>query len=63
MENYVNYAVEKTVELLAIDSPTGYTDAAEEYVRREFEALGFAASRTVKGGERRGGKSAPPSAC
>lgn len=50
MENYVNYAVEKTTELLAIDSPTGYTDAAEEYVRREFEALGFSARRTVKGG-------------
>ena len=50
MENYVNFAVEKTVELLAIDSPTGYTDAAEEYVRREFEALGFTAKRTVKGG-------------
>lgn len=50
MENYVNFAVEKTVELLAIDSPTGYTDAAEEYVRREFEALGFTTKRTVKGG-------------
>lgn len=50
MENYVNFAVEKTVELLAIDSPTGYTKAAEDFVLREFTALGFAAKRTVKGG-------------
>ncbi len=50
MEDYVNFAVEKTVELLAIDSPTGYTDAAEEFVRGEFEKLGFSAKRTVKGG-------------
>ncbi|MBE6984184.1 MAG: M42 family metallopeptidase [Ruminococcaceae bacterium] len=50
MENYVNFAVEKTVELLAIDSPTGYTHEAEEYVLKEFSALGFAAKRTTKGG-------------
>lgn len=50
MENYVNFAVEKTVELLAIDSPTGYTKEAEEYVLREFSALGYEAKRTVKGG-------------
>lgn len=50
MENYVNFAVEKTVQLLAIDSPTGYTAQAEEFVLREFAALGFPAKRTVKGG-------------
>ncbi len=50
MENYVNFAVEKTVELLAIDSPTGFTRDAEDFVLREFTALGYAASRTVKGG-------------
>ena len=50
MENYVNFSVEKAVELLAIDSPTGYTHEAEEYVLREFSALGFDAKRTVKGG-------------
>jgi len=50
MENYVNFAVGKAVELLAIDSPTGYTHDAEEYVLREFSALGFEAKRTVKGG-------------
>lgn len=50
MKNYVNFAVEKAVELLAIDSPTGYTRAAEEFVLKEFSALGFSAKRTVKGG-------------
>jgi len=50
MESYVNYAVEKTMELLAIDSPTGYTAEAEEYVLKEFSALGFDAKRTTKGG-------------
>ena len=50
MEKYVNFAVEKAVELLGIDSPTGYTGAAEEFVLREFATLGFSAKRTVKGG-------------
>lgn len=50
MKNYVNFAVEKAVEFLAIDSPTGYTKAAEDYVLNKFSALGFCAKRTVKGG-------------
>jgi putative aminopeptidase FrvX len=50
MESYVNFAVEKTMELLAIDSPTGYTAEAEAYVLKEFSALGFDAKRTTKGG-------------
>ncbi len=50
MENYVNFAVEKTVALLGIDSPTGYTRAAADFVKQEFEALGFSAARTNKGG-------------
>ena len=50
MESYVNFAVQKTMELLAIDSPTGYTAEAESYVLREFSALGFKTKRTTKGG-------------
>ena len=50
MENYVNFAVEKAVELLGIDSPTGYTREAEDFVLRQFAELGYEASRTVKGG-------------
>ena len=50
MESYVNFAMEKTMELLAIDSPTGYTAQAEAYVLKEFTDLGFEAKRTAKGG-------------
>ena len=46
---YADYAVEKTVELLAVDSPSGYTDAAAEWTRDAFAALGFAAEITTKG--------------
>ena len=47
---YAEYATEKAVSLLAIDSPTGYTKAAAEWVRAEFSALGYPAEITVKGG-------------
>ena len=47
---YAEYATEKAVSLLAIDSPTGYTKAAAEWVKAEFSALGFDARITVKGG-------------
>ena len=47
---YAEYATEKTVELLAIDSPTGYTEKAAEWVKNEFIKLGFDAKITVKGG-------------
>lgn len=50
MEQYTTYAVEKTVELLAIDSPTGFTKVAADWVKKEFEALGFSATLTNKGG-------------
>ncbi len=47
---YAEYATQKAVELLGIDSPTGYTKKAAEWVKNEFEALGFEAKITVKGG-------------
>ena len=50
MEKYTEFAVEKACELLAIDSPTGFTDGAVRYVKDEFESLGFAAELTRKGG-------------
>lgn len=50
MEQYTTYAVEKAVELLAIDSPTGFTKVAADWVKKEFEALGFSATLTNKGG-------------
>ena len=48
--SYAEYATEEAVKLLAIDSPSGFTDKAAEWVRNEFSSLGFSASKTVKGG-------------
>ena len=39
------YAVQKAAELLAIDSPTGFTDQAAAWVLDAFGALGFDAGR------------------
>ena len=47
---YADFAWEQTVSLLAIDSPSGYTRAAAEWVKQAFEQLGFTATITVKGG-------------
>ena len=48
--DYAVYAAQKTVELVGIDSPTGYTHDAASWVKNEFEALGYKAELTVKGG-------------
>ena len=45
-----DFAVKKACEILAIDSPTGYTAAAAEWVKNEFAALGFESKITAKGG-------------
>lgn len=47
---YRDFAVEQTKALLAIDSPSGYTEKAARWVREAFQALGFEARITQKGG-------------
>ena len=47
-KTYSDYAASKTVELLGIDSPTGFTAKAAEWVKAQFEALGYTASITEK---------------
>ena len=47
---YADYAWEQAAALLAIDSPSGYTAKAAQWVRETFSALGFDAAITVKGG-------------
>ncbi len=47
---YANYAVEQAVRLLAIDSPSGFTEKAALWVQKAFSSLGFSAVRTGKGG-------------
>ena len=47
---YADYAWEQAAALLAIDSPSGYTDRAAAWVKEAFEKLGYSARITVKGG-------------
>ena len=48
--NYADFSWEQAAELLAIDSPSGYTAKAAAWVKEAFEKLGFEAKITVKGG-------------
>ena len=50
MKEYAQIAWEQTEKLLAIDSPSGYTDKAAAWVRDAFAAMGFEAVITEKGG-------------
>ena len=47
---YVDFAVERALALLAIDSPTGFTSRAAAWVKEAFSSLGFEAAFTGKGG-------------
>ena len=49
-KKYVDYAVEKTLDLLKIDSPSGFTVKAVEFVAEEFKKLGYTSVITQKGG-------------
>ena len=48
--NYADFAWEQTAALLAVDSPTGFTGAAAQWVQNAFSSLGFEAKLTTKGG-------------
>ncbi len=52
MENnkYIEYILEQTKAVLAIDSPSGYTKEAVEYVCQAYRELGYKPQVTVKGG-------------
>ncbi|MBE6952431.1 MAG: M42 family metallopeptidase [Ruminococcaceae bacterium] len=47
---YADFAWKQTAALLAIDSPSGFTARAAEWVKNAFSALGFDAKLTTKGG-------------
>ena len=47
---YADYAWQQAAAILAIDSPSGFTAKVVAYLKEQFEALGFAASITAKGG-------------
>jgi len=50
IKEYADIAIQKTVEILAIDSPSGFTHEVAEWTKKEFEDLGFNAEITNKGG-------------
>lgn len=49
-KRYARYAADQAAALLSIDSPTGFTAAAADWVLDAFAGLGFAARKTAKGG-------------
>lgn len=49
-EKYVDYIVKQTEDILAIDSPTGFTANAAKRLIAEYEKLGFKPELTTKGG-------------
>lgn len=49
-QKYLDNILEETKKLLAIDSPSGFTEKAASYVMNEYAALGYTPVRTTKGG-------------
>ena len=49
-KSYADYSWEQTAALMAIDSPSGFTEKAALWVRDTFLGLGFEAHITTKGG-------------
>ena len=47
---YADFAWQQTAALLSIDSPSGFTSRAAQWVKAAFEILGFPAQITTKGG-------------
>ena len=48
MEEITKYILEQLQNLLAIDSPTGYTKNVADYLMAEYKKLGYTPKRTVK---------------
>lgn len=49
-KNYVDYIIEETKKILAIDSPSGFTKEVAAYVMEAYRSLGYEPEMTVKGG-------------
>ncbi|MBS6196162.1 MAG: M42 family metallopeptidase [Clostridiales bacterium] len=50
MSDMITYMVEQTKNILAIDSPTGFTAQAAQYVMEEYKKSGYEPQLTQKGG-------------
>ena len=49
-KTYADFAWEQAAAVLAVDSPTGFTNRAAQWAKEAFTALGYTASITTKGG-------------
>ncbi len=49
-KSYADYSWDQVVTLLSVDSPSGYTEQAAQWVKNAFATLGFHAEITTKGG-------------
>ena len=49
-KEYVEYMVKQAVDVLDIDSPTGFTKNAADHIIKEYKKLGFEPKLTTKGG-------------
>ena len=50
IQELVDFAMEQAVDLLIVDSPTGYTKNAAEHVMAAYRRMGYTPEMTVKGG-------------
>lgn len=50
MEKYMDYIMEQLEKLLAIDSPSGFTEKVTDYLLKEYTRLGYTPLKTKKGG-------------
>ena len=50
MDSHLQYIMDQAKALLAIDSPSGYTEEVTEYLLQEAARLGVPAQKTIKGG-------------
>lgn len=50
MEKYLDYVTEQLTKLLAIDSPSGFTEKVTNYLMEEYTHLGYTPVKTKKGG-------------
>ena len=49
VKQYIDYIMEITSKLLAVPSPSGFTHMAAEFVKKEFESMGYEPKLTAKG--------------
>ena len=61
MGKYTDYIMKTAQDLLAVPSPSGFTHMAAEFVKKEFENLGYKPQITQKGAVlvKLGGKGIP----